>query len=70
LIAENVMVAIRFGELGDSTADCQEIGSQVRYVVRLPLIFEGSQTSTKPKDLRLHQCVLLNGKNNEADWNY
>jgi DNA-binding transcriptional LysR family regulator len=68
LIAENVDVAIRFGELGDSTLIAKKIGSQVRYVVASPEYLKDRKLPTKPKDLRLHQCVLLNGKNNEAEW--
>ena len=68
LIAENVDVAIRFGDLRDSTLIAKKIGSQVRYVVASPEYLKDRKLPTKPKDLRLHQCVLLNGKNNEADW--
>ena len=68
LIAENVDVAIRFGDLRDSTLIAKKIGSQVRYVVASPEYLKDRKPPTEPKDLRLHQCVLLNGKNNEADW--
>jgi DNA-binding transcriptional LysR family regulator len=68
LIAENVDVAIRFGELRDSTLIAKKIGSQVRYVVASPEYLKDRKPPTEPKDLRLHQCVLLNGKNNEAEW--
>jgi DNA-binding transcriptional LysR family regulator len=68
LIAENVDIAIRFGALRDSTLIARKIGSQVRYVVASPDYLKDRKPPTEPKDLRLHQCVLLNGKNNEADW--
>ena len=68
LIAENVDIAIRFGALRDSTLIARKIGSQVRYVVASPDYLKDRKHPTEPKDLRLHQCVLLNGKNNEADW--
>jgi DNA-binding transcriptional LysR family regulator len=68
LIAENVDVAIRFGQLRDSTLIAKKIGSQVRYVVASPEYLMDRELPTKPNDLRLHQCVLLNGKNNEAEW--
>jgi DNA-binding transcriptional LysR family regulator len=68
LIAENVDIAIRFGALRDSTLIARKIGSQVRYVVASPDYLKDRKPPTEPKDLRLHQCVLLNGKNNEAEW--
>jgi DNA-binding transcriptional LysR family regulator len=68
LIAENIDVGIRFGELKDSTLIAKKLGSQVRYVVASPEYLKGQKLPTKPEDLKLHQCVLLNGKNNEAEW--
>ncbi len=68
LIAENIDVSIRFGELKDSTLIAKRLGSQVRYVVASPEYLQGRKPPTKPEDLKLHQCVLLNGKNNEAEW--
>jgi len=68
LIAENVDVGIRFGELKDSTLIAKKLGSQVRYVVASPEYLKDRKPPTKPEDLKLHQCVLLNGKNNEAEW--
>jgi DNA-binding transcriptional LysR family regulator len=68
LIAENVDVAIRFGELRDSTIVTQTIGKSVRYIVATPDYLEGRSPPLKPDDLRDHQCILLNGRNNEAEW--
>lgn len=68
LVAENVDVAIRFGELHDSTIVAQRIGKSVRYVVAAPTYLRGRVPPAKPEDLRHHQCVLLNGRNNEAEW--
>lgn len=68
LIAENVDVGIRFGELRDSTIVTQRIGKSVRYVVAAPDYLEGRTAPEKPEDLRDHRCILLNGRNNEAEW--
>jgi DNA-binding transcriptional LysR family regulator len=68
LIAENIDVCIRFGELKDSTLIAKKLGSQVRYVVASPDYLKGRKIPVKPEDLKLHQCVLLNGKNNESEW--
>ena len=68
LIVENVDLAIRFGELQDSTIIAQRIGKSVRYLVAAPAYLQDRTLPAKPEDLRQHQCVLLNGRNNEAEW--
>jgi DNA-binding transcriptional LysR family regulator len=68
LIAENIDVAIRFGELRDSSLIAQRIGKSVRYVVAAPEYLHGRLPPSRPEDLRQHQCVLLHGRNNEAEW--
>lgn len=68
LVAENVDVAIRFGELKDSSIVAQRLGRSVRYLVATPDYLEGSALPSKPEDLKDHRCVLLNGRNGEADW--
>jgi DNA-binding transcriptional LysR family regulator len=68
LIAENVDLAIRFGELSDSSLVAQKLGVSVRYLVATPGYLEGRRPLTQPADLKDHDCVLMHGKNNEADW--
>lgn len=68
LIAENVDVAIRFGDLRDSTLIARRLGTSLRYLVATPSYLEGRALPATPEDLRQHQCVLLNGRNNEAEW--
>jgi DNA-binding transcriptional LysR family regulator len=68
LIVENVDVAIRFGELQDSSLIAQRIGRSVRYVVATPEYLHGRLPPLRPEDLREHQCVVLQGRNNEAEW--
>ena len=68
LVAENVDVAIRFGELQDSSIVATRVGRSIRYVVATPEYLKGRKLPIEPADLRLHDCVMLNGKNNEADW--
>jgi DNA-binding transcriptional LysR family regulator len=68
LIAENIDVAIRFGELQDSSVIAQRIGKSVRYVVAAPSYLRGRLIPSRPEDLRQHQCVILQGRNNEAEW--
>ena len=68
LIADNIDVAIRFGELPDSTIIAKRIGRSVRYLVASPDYLKGRTPPAKPEDLVNHQCILLNGRNNEAEW--
>src|SRR6201999_1624456 len=64
LVAENIDVAIRFGELQDSSLIAQCIGKSVRYVVASPAYLQGLPRPSRPEDLRQHQCVILQGRNN------
>ncbi|RDJ15444.1 LysR family transcriptional regulator [Rhizobium grahamii] len=68
LIAENVDAAVRFGELADSTLVAQRIGKSIRYLVASPAYVQDHGAPKRPEDLLSHQCILLNGRNNEAEW--
>jgi DNA-binding transcriptional LysR family regulator len=68
LVAENIDVAIRFGELQDSSVVATRIGKSIRYVVAAPEYLKGRKPPAEPAELKLHDCVMLNAKNNETDW--
>src|SRR5882762_416740 len=68
LVAENLDVAIRYGELEDSTMVATRIGRSIRYVVAAPEYLKGRKLPAEPAELKLHDCVMLNAKNNETDW--
>jgi DNA-binding transcriptional LysR family regulator len=68
LVAENIDVAIRFGELQDSSVVATRIGKSIRYVVAAPEYLKGRKPPSEPTDLKLHDCAMLNAKNNETDW--
>jgi DNA-binding transcriptional LysR family regulator len=68
LVAENLDVAIRFGELEDSSVVATRIGKSIRYVVASAEYLKGRKLPAEPADLELHDCVMLNARNNEADW--
>jgi DNA-binding transcriptional LysR family regulator len=68
LVAENIDVAIRFGELQDSSVVATRIGKSVRYIVATPEYLKGRKAPIEPADLKGHECVMLNARNNETDW--
>ncbi|AHG45987.1 LysR family transcriptional regulator [Rhizobium leguminosarum bv. trifolii CB782] len=68
LIAENIDLGIRFGELKDSSIVAQRLGKSVRYLVATPDYMKGRALPSTPEDLKGHRCVLLNGRNGEAEW--
>jgi DNA-binding transcriptional LysR family regulator len=68
LVAENIDVAIRFGELEDSSVVATRIGTSVRYVVAAAEYLKGRKLPVVPTDLKLYDCVMLNARNNETDW--
>jgi DNA-binding transcriptional LysR family regulator len=68
LVAENTDAAIRFGELQDSSVVATRLGKSIRYVVATPEYLKSRKLPTEPADLALHDCVMLNAKSNETDW--
>ncbi len=69
LIADNIDVAIRFGELADLEHHRQAYREERPLPRRCRLsISRAEPCPSKPEDLRDHQCILLNGRNNETEW--
>ena len=68
LVGENIDVAIRFGELEDSSVVASRIGKSTRFVVATPEYLKGRKLPVEPADLKQHACVMLNARNNETDW--
>lgn len=68
LIAENVDVAIRFGELQDSSLVAQRVGRSVRQLVASADYARSHALPSRPGDLSQHPCVLINARNNETEW--
>jgi len=68
LVAENIDVAIRFGQMQDSSVVAVKIGKSVRYVVAAPDYLKGRRLPTEPEELKAHSCVIFNARNGEADW--
>ena len=68
LAAENVDVAIRMGQLQDSSLVARRLGKSVFYVVAAPHYLKGRTLPAEPADLKSHDCVMLSAPNNERDW--
>jgi len=68
LVAENIDVAVRFGELKSSSVVARKLGTSVRYLVAAPAYLERRSRPREPANLAEHACVLLNAAGNEAEW--
>jgi DNA-binding transcriptional LysR family regulator len=68
LVAENIDVALRFGDLRSSSMVARRLGTNVRYVVAAPAYLERRRRPRLPAELTGHACVLLSALNNEAEW--
>jgi DNA-binding transcriptional LysR family regulator len=68
LVADNIDVAIRFGELQDSSVVASKVGNSIRYVVATPEYLKGKRLPSQPEDLAAHECVIFNSSNNESEW--
>lgn len=68
LIAENIDVAVRVGDLPDSNLVARRLGKNVRHVIAAPEYLKGRELPAEPADLERHDCVMLSAKNNEAYW--
>jgi len=68
LIAENIDVAIRVGELQDSSVVVRRLGTSAYCLVAAPEYLKARTLPAEPADLTSHDCVMFNAKNNERDW--
>ena len=68
LIAENIDVALRVGELQDSSVVARRLGTIVYCLVAAPDYLKDRSLPAEPADLKVHDCVVFNAKNNERDW--
>ena len=68
LIAENIDIAIRVGELQDSSVVARRLGTSVYHLVAAPEYLRARSRPGEPADLKSHDCVMFNARNNERDW--
>src|SRR5262249_56328501 len=60
LVAENIDVALRFGELKSSSIIARKLGTNVRYVVAAPAYLEGRTRPREPPQPPGQPHALLN----------
>ncbi|MEM8798403.1 MAG: LysR family transcriptional regulator [Pseudomonadota bacterium] len=70
LIDQAIDVAIRFGDLADSTLVARKIGRSPRMVVASPAYLEREGTPNVPADLANHKVVVGPSGMGPAGWNF
>lgn len=69
LVTENIDIAIRFGELKDSSAIAKRLGWSRRLIVASPQYLKTAGTPKQPKDIQEHSCVIFKSTTTETEWN-
>ena len=67
LINENIDVAIRFGNLKNSSLIARKIGSSRRILVATEKYIKENSPIKTPKDLERHKCILFKATSNEEN---
>ncbi len=68
LIEENVDVAVRAGDLPDSTNTARKIATAKRVICASPGYLETHGRPSTPLDLRSHSCIVIDGFPHLARW--
>ena len=68
LVADNIDIAIRFGEQRDSNVVARKVGKCMHYLVASREYVKGRKLPTEPSELQSHPCVTLNADNNGTHW--
>jgi DNA-binding transcriptional LysR family regulator len=68
LVAENIDVAIRFGQLQNSSVVAKRLGASRRLLVAAPTYLQRHRAPEQPRDLQDHACILFHGAREETEW--
>ena len=68
LVEEQVDVALRIGELPDSSLVASRLGAIRRVVVASPAYFAAREMPKNPADLEGHDCIAFEGMNSATSW--
>jgi DNA-binding transcriptional LysR family regulator len=70
LVQEGIDVALRMGQLSDSSLTARRIASGRHVVVGTPAYFERTSKPTVPGDLAAHQAVIYDQEAGGQDWTF
>lgn len=70
LIEDRVDVAIRVGELPDSSLIVRNLGAIQRVVCGSSAYFDRRQAPRRPDDLRRHDCITFEGLSSAESWRF
>ena len=70
LVQERIDVALRMGQLSDSSLTARRIASGRHVVVGTPAYFERTGKPTAPGDLAAHQAVIYDQEAGGQDWTF
>jgi DNA-binding transcriptional LysR family regulator len=70
LVQEGIDVALRMGQLSDSSLTARRIASGRHVVVGTPAYFERTGRPAAPGDLAAHQAVIYDQKAGGRDWTF
>ena len=70
LVQEGIDVALRMGQLSDSSLTAKRIASGRHVVVGTPAYFERTGKPTAPGDLAAHQAVIYDQEAGGKDWTF
>lgn len=68
LIADGIDIAIRFGQLKDSSIVATRLGISRRVLVASPAYLAKHRAPTQPAQLSDHDCILFHGASPETEW--
>ena len=68
LVEEGVDLAIRIGELQDSSLIARRLATNTRVICGSPGYFERAGMPTAPQDLSRHDCLVYKRQSNRAVW--
>jgi DNA-binding transcriptional LysR family regulator len=70
LLEERVDVAVRIGDLPDSSLVATRVGSIRQVVCASPTYFAACGTPMRPTDLRVHDCITFEGLASPETWTF
>src|SRR5271169_6191994 len=70
LVQEGIDVALRMGQLADSSLTARRIASAPHVVLGTPAYFEQSGEPTAPSDLAAHEAVIYDQPGGGAEWTF